>query len=891
MLLLCNVFPASAKSANALAGIESERRGIFTAGVTDQSKTFAISVTDQSKTSTAGVMGQQKEFTGVVLDENREPVPYATLYIEGTSIGTSANAEGRFSISTEQLKAQKSLTLIIRAVGYRQTSLRLSPESGESKPLEIILEKEIFRMEEVSVVKQEDPAYAIIRKAIKNRKKHLEEFPPHTARVYIKGVHRMLQAPSKLMGMNITEIGSELGLDSNRTGILYLSESESKITVSPPRHFREEMISSTVAGSNNGFSINRAADLQVNFYENHQQIVEELSPRPFVSPIADNALSYYRYQYLGFHEEDGLTINKIRVIPRRKAEPVYEGDIYIIEDSWRIYGLQLLLTKDAGINFVDSLSIRQEFIPVDGEIWMPASIRFDFQGGIFGFRIGGQFAAVFSDYRIGGEPLPKSAFRELLRIDADVNKKDSAYWAEHRPLALTEEEQLDYIKKDSLRRRRESPAYLDSLDRRSNRFRPLGFLLNGYSHSNRAKRTLLTFGSPLSSFSYNTVEGAAISYGASYRKRLDSLTAASWVVAGQLRYGFANHRVNGQLSTSFPVGKQSSLTLGGGSSVEDLNSRGSIPSMFNTYYTLFFGENPMKLYERGFARITWSRTLPSNVQLSLSSLYEDRRWLENSSSYAFIAKRHRHFTPNNPFANETGPTSGLPGTILPNPPGLPDQPGPLFDRHQALRATVALSYDFSTRYQTFPSGRRYLPSKYPRLTLVYTRGIAGLFGSDTGFDLIRANLQKTDVRLGLYGQISYSFSAGTFLGREEKPYPDRWHFKGTGTLVSNQSLTSFLLLDPYLHSTSTRFAEAHAEYNLSTILTSKIPLVRRLKLQEILGIHLLKTGEISSYGEVHIGLERQTFRVIYARSFGSSLPVHSGQTLQHHAIRIGLPLL
>lgn len=809
------------------------------------------------------------EIAGIVLETSGEPVPYATLYIAGTQFSTSANSEGKFvlPLDKESLRTATDLTLVIRAVGYQQTSLPLSQNMADNQSLEIRLEKEDYRIEEVRIVQGEDPAYAIIRKAIKNRKKHLEETPPYTAKVYIKGVHRLLQAPEKLMGIRISEIGSELGLDSNRTGILYLSESESRITSHPPRLFREEMISSSVSGDNNTFSINRATDLQVNFYENYQQIVEELSPRPFVSPIADNALNYYRYQYQGFQEENGLVINKIKVIPRRKAEPVYEGDIYIVEDSWRIYGLHLLLTREAGINLVDSLRIRQDFLPVEEDIWMPSNIRIDVTGGLLGFRIGGQFAAVFSEYNLQSNPEPRSAFRELLRIEKGVNEKDSAYWAQNRPLALTGEEELDYIRKDSLRRRRESPAYLDSLDRRSNKFGPISFLIGGYTYYNRKERKLLSLSSPLSSFTFNTVEGLAVDYVATYRKRLDSLTSSSWIVSGKIRYGFANKRFNGHLLSSFPVGHQSTLTVGSGSSVEDLNSRGSIHPTLNMIYTLFVGENPMKLYERGFAYLNWSHPLPANIRLSLTSLYEDRRWLENSSHFAFISKRHREFTPNNPFESATTPF-----------------PTPLFERNQAFRISLGLSYDFSIYYQTLPTGRRYLPSKYPRLTLTYTKGFEGILGSDSGYDLIRANLQKSDVRLGLYGQLSYSFSAGTFLKRNEKEYLDRWHFRGTETLVSTQGLTSYLLLDYYRHSTSSHFAEAHLEYNFSTILTSKIPLIRRLKLQELVGVHLLKTGEITSYGELHLGVQRQGFRLLYARSFGQA------GVGQQHAIRIGVPI-
>src|SRR5690606_42125742 len=59
------------------------------------------------------------------------------------------------------------------------------------------------------------------------------------------------------------------------------------------------------------FSFNRASDLQLNFYENHQPVIEGLSSRPFVSPIAQNALSYYHYQYMGTTDENGQGVVKI----------------------------------------------------------------------------------------------------------------------------------------------------------------------------------------------------------------------------------------------------------------------------------------------------------------------------------------------------------------------------------------------------------------------------------------------------------------------------------------------------------------------------------------------------------------------------------------------------
>ncbi|PPK99565.1 DUF5686 and carboxypeptidase regulatory-like domain-containing protein [Parapedobacter indicus] len=800
---------------------------------------------------------QSYQVSGQVTDEQGNPVPFASIYKQQTGVGTAANSEGVFKL---RLPAGNH-ALLIRAVGYRQAARQVVLDRDTT--ISVTLHAEAYMLDEVVIGQGEDPAYAIIRQAIRLRKQHLYEASPYTAHVYIKGVQRLLQAPEKFLGIDLNEIGQEIGLDSNRTGIVYLSESESRITVSPPDDFREEMISSKFSGNSRAFSFNRAADLKLNFYENHQPIVDGLSARPFVSPIADNALSYYRYRLLGTAEENGLTIHKIEVTPRRKAEPLYRGNLYIIEDQWRIYGLNLQLTKEAGINILDTLHIRQEYIPLEGGQWQPSSIRFDFAGGLLGFRVGGYFAAVYNDYVLSSA-LEKAKFNEVLRIGEGVNKRDSVYWAEHRPLPLTEEERIDYIRKDSLQRRRESKAYLDSVDRRSNRFKPQGFLLGGYTYRNRARRWRISTDGLATSVLFNTVEGLALNYGARYVKRVDTLLDREVTVYGNARYGFANKRFNGYLGTAFPLGK-SLFNVSGGSNVQDLNNRGALPPLFNTISTAFVGRNYLKLYERTFATVNWRYTLPANVQLTASATWENRRWLPNSTRYTFWERNEPHLTSNNPFA--------------------PHNDVPLFDENQSFKLSVGALYDFGTKYETYPHRRVYLPSNWPTLSVNYTKGIAEVFGGDTDYDLVAARLHKTEIGLGMYGRASFDIRGGTFLNSKRLYYTDYRHFKGTQLFVSDQQLSTFLLLDYYRYSTAGSFVEAHGEYNLSTLLTSKVPLLRRLKLQEIIGVHYLHTSEIAHYGEGHVGLEWQRLRVMYARSFGAEADLRAKD-----AIRIGLRL-
>src|SRR5690606_2654174 len=353
------------------------------------------------------------------------------------------------------------------------------------------------------------------------------------------------------------------------------------------------------------------------------------------------------------------------------------------------------------------------------------------------------------------------AFNEVLRIAEGVNKRDSLYWNTHRPLLLTEEEQLDYIRKDSLQRRRESKPYLDSLDRVSNQLKPQD-LLTGYTYRNRANRSSLSFDGLVTSLLFNSVEGLALNYGVRYSRQVDTVLNRNFTLYGNVRYGFANKRLNGYAGTSFPLGK-SFFHVYGGSNMQDMNNRGSLPPLFNTISTAFFGRNYLKLYERAFGGVEWRYTLPANVLVTASAVWENRLWLPNSTDYTFWDRNQRHLTSNNPLK--------------------PAEDVPLFSENSAVKISLGLSYDFGTKYETYPHRRVYLPSSWPTLSLSYTKGLPQVLGSDVDYDLLAARVHKTDIRLGLYGRMAFDIRAGTFLNDKSLYYTDYRHFNGTRTLI------------------------------------------------------------------------------------------------------------
>ncbi len=424
------------------------------------------------------VYAQSTTLSGKVTDQSGKPVPFASVYIKNTTKGASANSEGDYSLQLQpgQYDVQ------YKAIGYKQESRSVNLKS--STVLNVTLNMEAYELNAVTInAKGEDPAYAIIRKAIRKRKTHLNEIKGYTCEVYIKGLQKLLSAPKKFMGADINQIGREMGLDSNRRGIIYLSESESKLSYKYPGQLHEEMISSKFSGSNKMFSFNRASDARVNFYDNFQNW-EGLSNRPLVSPISDNAIFYYKYKLMGTSTENGVLINKIRITPRRGYDPCFEGYIYIIDGSWRIYAVDVYITKRANINFVDTVRINQQFLPIDSNRWMQASNRYDFTGGLFGFRLKGYFISVYKDYDLN-PTFKKNEFNELLHIPQKVTKNDTTFWNQQRPIPLTAEERTDYQKKEKLAIKRDSKAYQDSLDKVTNKVGPGGLFITGVNIINR----------------------------------------------------------------------------------------------------------------------------------------------------------------------------------------------------------------------------------------------------------------------------------------------------------------------------------------------------------------------------------------------------------------------
>ena len=188
-------------------------------------------------------------------------------------------------------------------------------------------------------------------------------------------------------------------LDSTGKGIIYLSESVTKVSMQQPDKVKLEVISGRESGSN-GFGFNFPEF--ISFYQNNvNMFASQLNPRGFISPIADGALNFYTYKFLGSFFENGKEINAIKVIPVRNYEPLFSGIINITESDWRIYSCDLFLTKKSQLEILDSLEISQIYVPVNDEVWRVKNQVLHFSFNQLGIDAVGDFVNVYSKYNLG----------------------------------------------------------------------------------------------------------------------------------------------------------------------------------------------------------------------------------------------------------------------------------------------------------------------------------------------------------------------------------------------------------------------------------------------------------------------------------------------------------
>ena len=646
------------------------------------------------------------------------------------------------------------------------------------------------------------------------------------------------------MGKKVPENDkNDMGLDSTGKGIIYLSESVTKVSSQQPDKFKLEIISSRLSGSN-GFGFDFPAF--ISFYQNNTNVfASQINQRGFVSPIADGALKFYNYKFLGSFFEDGNQVNVIKVIPKRDYEPLFSGIINITENDWRIYSCDLSLTKKSQLEILDSLQIIQIHTKVSDDVWRIKNQVLHFSFDNFGLKAAGDFVNVYSDYNLDPHFAKDFFNRVVIKYDTAVNKKSHAYWDSIRPVPLEPEEIKDYRTKDSVYSvRKDSVPNIDSLRKKQGHLTIPQIFWSGINRTHYSvKNTYQYHFDPLiKTLQYTTVEGVVVNPSMTVSKLISSWDTKVTFIA-DARYGFNNTHLNPWIGLVFDSNddfdidkkfKRRSFFIAGGKRVSQFFKESAIDGLGNSIGTLLYGQNQMKIYENYFAKTGFSKRWESGAKFLIEGEYEDRIPVANTTDFILNKKWLSRFTPNYPVEILNGP----------------------FPRHQAVVVHASLSIKPGQRYIQFPNSKVAIGgSKYPTFSLDYTKGFKNILGSDVDFDKWSFNIAD-DVNLKLAGTFKYSLTVGGFLNNRAVYAQDFQHFEGNVSHIAKEYVKSFQNASYYQFSnTSSFFSELHLEHHSNGLLTNKIPLLRKWNWNLVEGANALYVNPQISYSEAFVGLE------------------------------------
>ncbi len=829
---------------------------------------------------------------GRITDSRGEPMPAASVYIPELRQGTTSNSEGYYEISLPP----GNYTVTYQFLGYVPVT-RSFAISGESMTANITLTEQLFEIPPVRVsASGRDPAYFIMRKAIGMAPFHLNQVRRYRAEVYIRGGGSIDKLPALLKRQMKTEANStEL-----QEGKYYFTESVNEITFRAPDRYVHRVISSNSSEEMNQGQASPMDFIEASFY---QPVLADIA----ISPLAPNAFSHYSFTFLGSTSQGDYVIDRIRVTPRRKSQQLFTGEIFIVEDLWAIHSLDL--TND---NMAGRIRVRQLYTPVEEGIWMPVSHEFKVDISIMGVKARASYTSAVKYLEVepdrklprppsysgmstdrtpvqAGEPktpaqreieaiLAKDdiSARDMSRlarlnekntrntqekppleienkttviIEEDATGKDSAYWAEVRPIPLTREETASLatapVAGGTLARRDTSEIRI-TIGSGSGRQRKsqAGRLVRDVAGGKRwqlSKNAFLEFDglADLGSFSYNTVDGFIAGTGMDLS--LKTGKAGRFTFAPSVKYAFSREQFMWNITANmlYDPMRAGNLFLRTGHQSDEFSPAGINP-VVNMVSSLFFRENLMKLYDSRYIIAGHRSDLSNGLTLSVSGMYGERKTLENNSDFSFFRKDYpwSENIPDNPY------TSGSTGGYEPEPPVS----------HNHLSLNSSLSWTPRQRYRLSEGARVSAGSDYPTFTIAWKHGYNSDETLSGAFDLISGEINRTS-RFGPLNEFRWRIRGGKFFNEKNIRLQDMYFFntQSSPVLINNYE-DAFYLKHYYSMSTRKGFAEGHIRYTSPMLLVKRLPGLSNTLIRENVSLAMLWTPEAGYYCEAGYAL-------------------------------------
>ena len=735
-----------------------------------------------------------------------EAIPFATVQFPGTSIGTTTDFDGLYNLFYER----RFDSLTVRVMGY-DSRTRAIPQDSRTIVLDFQLNPTTIGLSEVVIHAGENPAHRILREAARRKNEfnfelaHGVQYSSYQViDVALTGItESFMQQRAMRQFTNIFDSLAKIaGDDGGMVLPFFVSESHSTVfRRTRPTHEKEIIHANRALGFllddlNVLAPVLGASNQKYNFNNNWLTIFD----RNFMSPIADGALLLYNAFLLDTVYVNGVWAYELRIVPRNEIDVAFTGKIWIGVEDYALYRISAEIGQSANLNFIRRFIIHKDYEKVPEGYTVPLRSRImidvvDFPG------LPAEFALIFNNYFsnfVFGEPKPVSFFDTRVRVLDGADRQTDDFW---RHIQLTKSNDTVTVER--------SFAQIEEI-RQHPRIRRQREVLNLFWIGYFPVTNWLELGHWATWFGYNDVEG--------FRLQLDPRTSHQWSniweFRGMLAYGFNQRPLpfNGKrqplkfgVEASYFFDRNSWTRLTVGFRDDDLKLTtlnqvidiGDFLPIFSTFSMQFPGKD---------ARIARSRHVYMRFQTDLG----------RSKTHVFSAA-HRTFEPYFDF-QFNNPNTGEPAR-----------------NYNVAEISYRLLFA-RTRRAIVVGNERYFAQRAHgnswEFRYTYGLPLGGDYVSFHRFGLDYARI----FRLGLFGSTRIDASASAVFG--QVPNTEMLQFQGNNTWFETYRGYNGMAFNEFI---ADQALEMQLTHHFEGLLFNRVPLLRHLRLREIVGVKAISS--------------------------------------------------
>lgn len=527
----------------------------------------------------------------------------------------------------------------------------------------------------------------------------------------------------------------------------------------------------------------------IDIYDDHIPLLQHR----FMSPLSSGAIGFYRFFIIDTLAVASDRCIRVRFVPENRQDYGFSGDLYIMDDStYRVRRCELAVPRRSDVNFIDRLRILQEYSATADGGWvlttddMIAEIRmFDFLQKcivIRNTRMDGHYFGTLPD------ELFKGRNREIAEPGAD--SRDDTYWMLHRRVELTPGE-------------RNMAAFVSGMKRAMGGSLPviLGKLAveNYIGTGTERSPSKVDIGPLASMVSVNHVDGLHTRIGAQTTANLNPrLFVKGWYARGwESRADY----YDAELTYSF-------------------NRKDYLPH-----------EKPMRsvtfnsTHDICRPADRFLQTDKDNVMVALRWTAAGKMMTFNRQQLRFVREEKWGLrTTLSLTAEENKARGGLRFTAM---------DGSAIGGLRTTELRAELRYAPGETFVSMKSGRRKINDDAPVFMLSHSLGFDGLLGGQYAYNYTEATLYSR-LWMGSWGKADIRLRAGAQWSRV--PFPLLCMPAANPSYIRQDGM--FNLMDG-MELLSDRSVMADVSWDLGGKLLNRVPLVRRLKWRECIGVKAL----------------------------------------------------